>query len=508
MPLQIAGLGAFNTQGTPQRSGQGMNTTNKQTPSTGGQGEGHNMRTAAVRSVWVVVAFFLTWEASALFEVRPNVSALYFVGGVTFSVAVLFGARYLLPAFFALALIQAYDVPDASLHEFNWLSPLRQTLIYGVAGLSMRHLWLAEAFRLSLPIAIRFLLTAFAASLLSAAFTLRIPPFNTLPPEVIAEVFFSFWGGDFAGVMVTVPIVLMLHHTLALARRATGGSWRSVVLERLGLHDALWLTGIGVGVTLFAIFTPHLLGADVRIDVLILLPVLLAGLWRGALAGFAVAVQVCLLEVFVRPLLGMPIGLTIDLQMLIVMSAAVALLAGAAHDDKQFEWRRANFDALSGLANRSCFEDRLNVEFKRSWRNQHPFALLYLDLDGFKAINDTLGHRTGDDLLRQTAVRLSSAVRETDTVARLGGDEFAIILSEADDPQVVERLAQSLVEAVASPYLFGAETAMVSVSIGIAYSPKDGASPVELMHAADQAMYAAKAQGKNRFVLAKTKARS
>ena len=482
-----------------------MGTTGRQAPTSGEQGERHRIRTAIVRSVSVVATFFLAWEASALFEVRPNVSALYFVGGITFSVAVLYGWRYLLPAFLALVLIQAYDVPDAALSEFNWLSPLRQTLVYGVAGLSMRSLWLNESFRLSLPIAIRFLLTAFAASLLSAGVTLQIAPFDTLPPSAISEVFFSFWGGDFAGVMVTVPSVLMLHHVFTRSRRDTGTSWRTIVSEHVRLGDALWLSGIGVVVTLLAILTPHLLGSDVRIDVLILLPVLLAALWRGALAGFAVALQVCLLEVYVRPFLGLSSVITTDLQMLIVMNAAVALLAGAAHDDKQVEWHRANFDALSGLANRSCFEDRLNVEFKRSQRNHRPFALLYLDLDGFKAINDSLGHRTGDDLLRQTAERLSSAVRETDTVARLGGDEFAIILSEAgEDPQVVERLAHSLVNAVASPYHFGAQTARVSASIGIAYCPKDGASPVELMHAADQAMYAAKAQGKNRFVLAGT----
>lgn len=461
-----------------------------------------SLRSGLVRNVLIVALFFVSWKASALFEVHPNVSALYFAGGVSFSVAVFFGWRSLVPAYLAIILVHLADVPGAWLRGVDWLGPLRQTVIYGVAGISMRHIWLAETFRLSQPVALRFLLTAFASSLLSALVTLRLPPFDALQPEQVADVFFSFWGGDFAGVMVTVPILLTLHHAIALARRSSGARLKSVLVEQLGLHDALWLSGLAVGTSLFTMLTPRLLDSQVRIDVLVLLPVLLAGLWRGALAGFVVAMLVSLLEIFARPYLGMPGGLSFDLQLLIVMNAAVALLAGAAHDDKRFEWQRANFDVLTGLANRSCFEDRLNLEFKRSFRKGQPFALLYLDLDGFKKVNDTLGHRAGDDMLRQTAQRLQACVRETDTVARLGGDEFAIILSEIGDPAVVERLAGIMVEAVSRPYRIGGELAHVSASIGIAYSLQHGVSPIALMHSADQAMYNAKAMGKNRFVAA------
>ena len=314
--------------------------------------------------------------------------------------------------------------------------------------------------------------------------------------------FFSFWGGDFAGLMVTVPIVLMLHHAFTLAREGAGQELKGLLVERLGLRDAVWLSVLAVLVTMFAILTPHALNSQHRIDEIVLLPVLLAGLWRGAFAGFAVAMQVCLMEIFGRQFLGIPINLATDLQLLIVMNAAVALLAGAAHDDKQFEWHRANIDALTGLANRSCFEDRLKLEFRRSFRTRQRFALLYLDLDGFKQINDTFGHRTGDDTLRQTAKRLTAIVRDMDTVARLGGDEFAIILSETGDPAVAERVARSAVEAIARPFHLGGHTAHVSVSVGIAYSEVHGSSPTSLMHSADQAMYAAKAQGKNRFASA------
>lgn len=458
------------------------------------------MRSTLVRSMLVIAGYWLSWQLSALFEVHPNVSALYFTAGATMAVAILLGWRYLGLSLLTLCLLQALAFPEVGLLDLDWQGALRQVLVYGLAGLLFRSIWLSDGFRLSLPIAMRFLLVAFASSLMSAMITLWIPPFNSLPPELVADVFFSFWGGDFAGVMVTVPIILVLHRAFTLLADKPVRFWPGLIGEYAGLRDVLWLSAMGVAVTVFAIVTPKLLDSDARIDVLILLPVLLAGLLRGSLSGFAVAMMVCLLEVFARPMLGMPVGPSIDLQLLIVMSAAVALLAGAAHDDKQFEWRRANFDALSGLANRSRFEDRLALELKRAARHCKPLALLYLDLDGFKAVNDTFGHRAGDELLREAGRRLSAAVRETDTVARLGGDEFAIILAELGDPEAVDRLAETLLAEIARPYQLGADTARISVSVGIAFQPRDGNTAVGLMHAADQAMYAAKARGKNRFM--------
>ena len=351
---------------------------------------------------------------------------------------------------------------------------------------------------MSLPVALRFLLTALAASLLSAALAIHMVPFAHLSTEVRTEVFFSFWGGDFAGVMVTVPMLLMLHHWVQVKTHA-GKTRLSSAIPQTIVRDTALLSALAAAVTLLVILIPHLVGSQVRVDVLTLLPILLAGLWRGALPAFLVAILVSLLEVFVRPLLGIPAGLSIDLQLLIAMGVAVALLSGASHDDRQFEWQRASVDALTGLANHGYFVDRLELEIKRSSRSGKPFALLYLDLDGFKAINDRLGHAAGDELLAKTARRLLSKVRQTDAVARIGGDEFTIIFSEVEQRKDVERLAQSLLEAVASPLILGAETVSVSVSIGIAHSPQDGGSAKALMHAADQAMYRAKAAGKNRF---------
>ncbi|WP_374581396.1 EAL domain-containing protein [Pseudoduganella sp.] len=162
-------------------------------------------------------------------------------------------------------------------------------------------------------------------------------------------------------------------------------------------------------------------------------------------------------------------------------------------------WKEANFDALTGLPNRRMFNERLRQEMKKSARDIAPMALVFIDLDGFKAVNDTLGHDFGDILLKQVAERLLQCVRNTDTVARLGGDEFTVILSELKDTGDVVRIVQDILHSLARPFQLKHETAEISGSIGIALFPDDASDAETLIKCADQAMYLAKQQGRNRF---------
>ena len=164
---------------------------------------------------------------------------------------------------------------------------------------------------------------------------------------------------------------------------------------------------------------------------------------------------------------------------------------------EQIIWQQANFDPLTGLPNRRMFHDRLAQEIKKSHRAGLPLALMFLDLDHFKEINDTLGHHTGDLLLIEAARRIADCVRESDTVARLGGDEFTVILSEIDDPNCVERIARHMVQKLSEPFQLRNETTYVSVSIGITLYPDDAIAIEDLLKHADQAMYASKNQGRN-----------
>ena len=161
-------------------------------------------------------------------------------------------------------------------------------------------------------------------------------------------------------------------------------------------------------------------------------------------------------------------------------------------------WRQANFDALTLLPNRGMFQDRLDQEIKKAHRAGLTMALMLLDLDRFKEVNDTLGHDIGDILLNEVALRLRACVRETDTVARLGGDEFAILLSDLHDTGSVERVTQHILSELAVPFRLGIETVYISASLGITLYPVDATGIEELLKNADQAMYAAKRLGGNR----------
>jgi diguanylate cyclase (GGDEF)-like protein len=158
----------------------------------------------------------------------------------------------------------------------------------------------------------------------------------------------------------------------------------------------------------------------------------------------------------------------------------------------------ATHDALTDLPNRMMLRDTLEQAISRVRRGE-LVALHYIDLDHFKAVNDTLGHQVGDDLLKQVADRLRACVRETDTVARLGGDEFAVIQTALAEVNDAALLAQRLRDSVGAPYSVDGHHVVVDISVGIAMSPDDGVTVEELLKSADLAAYAAKASGRGTF---------
>jgi diguanylate cyclase (GGDEF)-like protein/PAS domain S-box-containing protein len=162
-------------------------------------------------------------------------------------------------------------------------------------------------------------------------------------------------------------------------------------------------------------------------------------------------------------------------------------------------WQQAYIDALTGLPNRRMFNDRLEHDMQKSRRTGLPLAVLFIDLDHFKVINDTLGHAIGDALLLDAAHRLQACVRDSDTVARMGGDEFTISLPELQGVEHVETIAENIIQTMSAPFTLDGEEIFLSASIGIALFPADASNPDDLLNHADQAMYAAKEAGRNRF---------
>lgn len=162
-------------------------------------------------------------------------------------------------------------------------------------------------------------------------------------------------------------------------------------------------------------------------------------------------------------------------------------------------WQQANYDTLTSLPNRRLFHDRLAQELKKAERDNSSLALMFIDLDHFKEVNDTLGHEVGDFLLQESANRITKCVRDTDTVARLGGDEFTVILPKITDTERLENIARSIINTLAIPFHFGEQPAYVSASIGITIFPNDAGNISSLLRNADQAMYVAKSKGRNQF---------
>jgi diguanylate cyclase (GGDEF)-like protein/PAS domain S-box-containing protein len=159
----------------------------------------------------------------------------------------------------------------------------------------------------------------------------------------------------------------------------------------------------------------------------------------------------------------------------------------------------AHYDQITSLPNRILFLDKLQQVLKNAQRHQQPVTLMYLDLDRFKEVNDTLGHDMGDVLLKDVAGRLTKCVRADDTVARMGGDEFTVILNNVNHPINTERIAQSILDRLTEPFNLGGEVVYVSASIGISVYPENGNEVDILLKNADQAMYFAKQNGRNRY---------
>jgi diguanylate cyclase (GGDEF)-like protein len=159
----------------------------------------------------------------------------------------------------------------------------------------------------------------------------------------------------------------------------------------------------------------------------------------------------------------------------------------------------ARHDPLTDLPNRHLFSDRLQQALVLARRQRLVLAIVYIDLDGFKHINDNFGHLAGDELLVTVSGRIKDALREVDTLARLGGDEFAAVLVDVQGLEECQDLIQRVLFACAEPVAIGSRTAQVSASIGLTLYPMDDGTPEELLAHADKAMYQAKKAGKNQY---------
>jgi diguanylate cyclase (GGDEF)-like protein len=267
-------------------------------------------------------------------------------------------------------------------------------------------------------------------------------------------------------------------------------AWRRAWRERTMLH--IWLA---VALTAFLADIAASLGASGRYTLS----------WYLGRVESMVAGSVLLLVLLrdLNALYQRLAGLMRDLasanaRLLALVEQKDALVSDLRRSEEQVR-QLAYYDTLTSLPNRRLLFDRLGQAAAQARRHGNLMAILFIDLDSFKEINDELGHDAGDVLLRQVATRLKGCVRETDTVARSGGDEFIVVLAELAHPDDAARVADKAIKAIAAPVAIGEQSLHVTASIGIALYPTDGSDEKELLKQADKAMYVAKGSGRNTY---------
>jgi diguanylate cyclase (GGDEF)-like protein len=186
-------------------------------------------------------------------------------------------------------------------------------------------------------------------------------------------------------------------------------------------------------------------------------------------------------------------------EQLVLASVRALTMTEAAEEATKRMAHKAERDFLTGLPNRALLTDRLAQSIELARRHVKRVALMYIDLDEFKSVNDSLGHTVGDQLLQSVAQRLQDCVRHSDTVSRQGGDEFVVLLTEVEAPQDAALVARKLIKAIAAPHPVGEHRLQVTVSIGISLYPDDAESVETLLTSADTAMYCAKSRGRNNY---------
>lgn len=211
-----------------------------------------------------------------------------------------------------------------------------------------------------------------------------------------------------------------------------------------------------------------------------------------AMSALSLVAAVTLLPLVVR---GVATRVLSSLEAAAVERASLVAELEAARRTREELRDRAYHDDLTGLPNRSLLHDRLGRAIEHSLRQKSQLALLFLDLDDFKAVNDSLGHGLGDRLLVELAARVRSSIRGEDTVARFGGDEFVVLLNQVAGPADTARVAGKILDAVQAPYRLDGHEVKVAVSVGVSVYPGDGTSADELVRRADAAMYRDKQQG-------------
>ena len=326
--------------------------------------------------------------------------------------------------------------------------------------------------------------------------TLTLVFFSILSWQEYLQASFSWWFGNSMGQLMLTPLLLLLYHNR-----------KNLDLTEL-LTVALTFSGL--------YFLLHqLLGIEhvaLLMMITLLLSVLLA-INKGTYYGLFATLSLSTVALYFTHIShhqyapAVQLNNLIDLNFYILAHIILVLIIGTLFEvnnriKKQLH-SIAHYDYLTGIPNRHLLDESIHNAMQHADNTKHSSVVCFLDLDGFKEVNDRLGHAAGDDVLKEVVLRTQTLIRHNDLLVRLGGDEFVLILTGIASETAITALLERILTAVSQPIVIGEQSVEVSFSIGVSRYPQDGKSVETLIKHADQAMYRAKEEGKNRFVFYK-----
>lgn len=441
------------------------------------------------RSALLIILYTLLWQFAGLFEISYMASAFYPAAGVILFFIYRFGITYVPAA--AIAIVIGAS-PTDPFWQWGWLQVLmsiRQLFFYACLGLLFRQISSFSFPLVRLKSVTLFILFTFVTTILSAITSVGLMlKFGDLASDQSIDIFVSFWIGDLGGVLMFMAAASLFIDFYEKENRYDD------LFDRGVAKPIALLLVISSATTLLFIVTSWD-SAVSRFGYLILLPVAWAASFYGIRFALVAALCVNTTAVSHYILLGLSSYPAIELQTLFSVNLGMAMILGASLEERRLAMFDAAHDPLTQMLNRRAFFQSGTELLERCRRQKRQLAVLMIDLDHFKQINDTWGHQIGDQVLMKVAECCRQVCRHTDIQGRIGGEEFVLLLDDADPQQayeVAERLRLAI-EAVLIPQ----SSESISTSIGMSHLTHANEDLEELMRQADMALYEAKASGRN-----------
>jgi diguanylate cyclase (GGDEF)-like protein len=446
-----------------------------------------------INSLFFIFTFWLLNQVAYLFEVVENVSVFYPPSGFAMLLIYRFGAKYL-PIFFIAIIVGGLPQRDIFNYDLGLLyADLRHLVIYGAAGLMLRKINIKEQF-LNNTFFNFFILIAISTALLSSAiFTINVIELDNLFNQKQLHSISSFFVGNLSGALMALPMfVFFMHfHTVRF------GHFKRDISVNVFKPDKAIVLMLLLMLSFLVIYLGSFNESFSNYYYFILIPIIWSAVKWGLNIGLIYAFIGNIFTLTIYILFSFSHIEVLELQVICSVSIIATLLIGQLYDQKDFYYENSMVDELTGLANMRLFKSVSTSMIASAKRNKDKNAVLFIDIDGFKSINDAFGHSAGDELLKLISQILKSCIRDSDSIARFGGDEFIIQLDGNTSENGAKNVASKIIESIANSFSFDESSIQIGASIGISMYPADGKDSDTLINKADRAMYAAKESGKN-----------